>query len=276
MYIKRKIRQKYGYKPFSNNQKGMIVMDNNDKKRTFRLPGFYIALSCCVLAIGAAGFISQKLESRSEETTEVAETNEGLASLTDTDSISAPDGESSPLEDEPAEDAPRDAEPASAEQKVEDVPVIEDYAIDNPDIAPASITVNAEDGGMFLAPVPSGTILEGFSDGRLVYNNILCDWRAHNGIDLAADMGCSVSAAADGTVTSVGSGSYGKYVTIDHGNGFSATYAQLNDINVNEGDSVSAGSVIGTVAKCQGENIGEPHLHYELTKDGAFVNPEEY
>ena len=89
-------------------------------------------------------------------------------------------------------------------------------------------------------------------------------------------MGCSVSAAADGTVTSVGSGSYGKYVTIDHGNGFSATYAQLNDINVNEGDSVSAGSVIGTVAKCQGENIGEPHLHYELTKDGAFVNPEEY
>lgn len=101
----------------------------------------------------------------------------------------------------------------------------------------------------------------------------------HYGVDFKAPEGTPVYATADGMVRKVekdfkqGEG-YGKYIIIDHANGFSTLYAQLSDYNVVEGKEVKQGDVIGSVGQ-SGLSTG-PHLHYEVMKEGKNVNPADY
>ena len=247
------------------------------EKKNKGLPGLYIAICCTVAAIGAAGFFAHRSATDTANDTTVTAfgdteyTEDQTAAMGGTTAVTsekadADDGIAPPVISEPEQPAQTESAPVFQEQ----------YAIDNPDVLAASVTVNAEDGGDMLDPVPDSAILVGFSDKTLLYNEHYHDWRTHNGIDIAADIGCSVCSAADGTVTETGTGSYGGYVVIEHNNGITATYAQLGDISVSGGDSVTAGEVIGTVGECWGENASESHLHYELIKDGKYVDPAEY
>lgn len=94
----------------------------------------------------------------------------------------------------------------------------------------------------------------------------------HYGMDLAADCGDDILSFADGTVSSVGQDEvHGNYVCIDHADGYSSTYAHCSTVYVSEGQSVLAGEKIALVGST-GEVTG-PHLHFELTKDGVFLNP---
>lgn len=94
----------------------------------------------------------------------------------------------------------------------------------------------------------------------------------HTGIDLAAPQGTAVTAAAPGTVTHTGpEGSYGNTVVIDHGNGYKTRYAHLFSWKVNTGATVNQGQLIGLVGST-GYSTG-PHLHFEVIKDGKFINP---
>ena len=74
---------------------------------------------------------------------------------------------------------------ADASSGTDTVPVAEDtenYAYDNPDLEPASVIVQAEESGSFTDPVPGMTVLYGFSGDTLMYNEVLGDWRTHDGI----------------------------------------------------------------------------------------------
>ncbi|WP_235911617.1 peptidoglycan DD-metalloendopeptidase family protein [Mesorhizobium xinjiangense] len=94
----------------------------------------------------------------------------------------------------------------------------------------------------------------------------------HSGIDFRGRSGHPVKAAAGGTVMRAGwAGGYGRLIEIDHGNGLSTRYAHLSALNVEKGAKVEAGTVIGRVGS-SGRSTG-PHLHYEVRKDGAAVNP---
>ncbi|OFX48115.1 MAG: hypothetical protein A2X13_03030 [Bacteroidetes bacterium GWC2_33_15] len=101
----------------------------------------------------------------------------------------------------------------------------------------------------------------------------------HYGVDFKAPEGTPVYVTADGMVRKVekdfkqGEG-YGKYIIIDHANGFSTLYAQLSDYNVVEGKEVKQGDVIGYVGQ-SGLSTGT-HLHYEVMKEGKNVNPADY
>lgn len=98
----------------------------------------------------------------------------------------------------------------------------------------------------------------------------------HNGIDIGAGMGSALFAADSGTVVYAGwlEGGYGNFVMIDHGNGFTTWYEHLEHIQVNCGDNVFQGSVIGT-AGSTGNSTGA-HLHFEIRYGGLPVNPWDY
>ncbi|MFN3428474.1 MAG: peptidoglycan DD-metalloendopeptidase family protein [Candidatus Sericytochromatia bacterium] len=97
--------------------------------------------------------------------------------------------------------------------------------------------------------------------------------KLHTGLDIAAATGTPVKVPRSGTVTFAGwSGGYGNYVVIDHGNGLQTAYAHLSAINVRKGQSVSAGSQLGKVGST-GMSTG-PHLHFEVKRNGQFVDPK--
>ena len=99
--------------------------------------------------------------------------------------------------------------------------------------------------------------------------------RFHYGVDLAANTGTEIACFADGTVKAVGeSSSYGKYCIVDHAGGYSTLYAHCSRIVTSSGATVSKGEKIAEVGET-GIATG-PHLHFELHKDGVYLNPIYY
>jgi murein DD-endopeptidase MepM/ murein hydrolase activator NlpD len=123
-------------------------------------------------------------------------------------------------------------------------------------------------GGAFHWPV-SGTITSPFG------------WRSnpfggapefHQGLDIAAPTGTTLTAAAGGTVLlAQWYGGYGNYILIDDGNGFSTGYGHLSAIYVSVGQQIKQGQAIGAVG-CTGECTG-PHVHFEIRINGKPVDP---
>ena len=102
------------------------------------------------------------------------------------------------------------------------------------------------------------------------------EYRVHFGLDFAAPSGTPIYATADGVVKVAGfnSDGYGNKVVIDHGFGYQTLYGHMVRINVNPGQSVVRGSVIGYVGST-GKSTG-PHCHYEVIKNGTKVDPVYY
>jgi len=97
----------------------------------------------------------------------------------------------------------------------------------------------------------------------------------HYGLDIAANQGAPIVAAAEGEVTYASSkGNYGLLVEIDHGNGWKSRYGHNNHIKVNVGEKINAGDTISTVG-ITGNATG-PHLHFEIWNDGKRKDPKAY
>ena len=95
----------------------------------------------------------------------------------------------------------------------------------------------------------------------------------HTGIDIAAPLGATVTAAADGLVVAVGHGNtgYGNYVVIAHGGGIATLYGHLLQTNVSVGDKFIRGEAIGLEGST-GFSTG-PHVHFELRVNNQVVDP---
>jgi murein DD-endopeptidase MepM/ murein hydrolase activator NlpD len=97
----------------------------------------------------------------------------------------------------------------------------------------------------------------------------------HTGLDFRADIGEPARATAAGTVTMAGrNGGYGNMVEVDHGNGFATRYAHLSAIDVEVGQTVRIGQIVGKTGST-GRSTG-PHLHYETRVDGEAVDPQKF
>lgn len=99
--------------------------------------------------------------------------------------------------------------------------------------------------------------------------------RRHTGIDIGADSGTDILAAAGGTVTFSGQMSgYGNYIIIDHGNGIETAYGHCSKLLAEKGENVRRGDKIALVGST-GNSTG-PHLHFEIKINGEFVDPLDY
>ena len=97
----------------------------------------------------------------------------------------------------------------------------------------------------------------------------------HTGLDFRADTGEPARATAAGTITMAGvNGGYGKMVEVDHGNGFATRYAHLSAIDVEVGQTVRIGQIVGKVGST-GRSTG-PHLHYETRVDSDPIDPQKF
>ena len=97
----------------------------------------------------------------------------------------------------------------------------------------------------------------------------------HSGMDLRGDYGDPIRATAAGRgVVAGASGGYGNMVEVDHGAGLATRYGHMSHIDVEEGQWVEAGAILGEIGST-GRSTG-PHLHYEVREDGAAVDPSRY
>lgn len=122
--------------------------------------------------------------------------------------------------------------------------------------------------GVFAWPV-SGTITSPFG------------WRSnpfggspefHQGLDIAAPTGTTITASAGGTVIMAQwYGGYGNYILIDNGGGYSTGYGHLSAFYVSAGQQIKQGQAIGAVG-CTGECTG-PHVHFEIRYNGKPIDP---
>ncbi|MBQ3181569.1 MAG: M23 family metallopeptidase, partial [Clostridia bacterium] len=124
----------------------------------------------------------------------------------------------------------------------------------------------------------SGDIINEFSGTKPVKSKTLGDWRVHSGIDIKAPKGEAVCAPADGKIIEAyNSKLTGNTVSIEHDGGLVSTLYNLESIAVETGNKVKSGEKIGTVGTSAAlESLEEPHVHFELKKEGKTVNPKDY
>lgn len=120
-----------------------------------------------------------------------------------------------------------------------------------------------------------GNVLINYSMDKTVYFPTLQQYKYNPAIIIAAVEGETITAAANGKVTSVYSDpKIGNIVVMELGGGYEITYGQLKDITVSEGGYVNKGDIIGSVAAPTKYYIVEgSNIYFKLTKDGIPVNP---
>lgn len=256
-------------------------MENRGKRQAASLfggMGFYIALLVCVVAAGVVGYVAllrggSVQEMPDEAVGPVRAVDQ--AEREDPVSVLAPEEPAPVLSGEvlavplPVQQEEPGGEAAAA--AVEEEPAL---PVDADEQAPEELASGLRS---VVSPVAGETVAV-FSVDGLVYDETLGDWRTHDGVDLRAEAGSAVSAAAAGTVLAVEEDDrMGTTVTIQHENGYVTTYASLHpEVCVAAGDSVSAGTVIGTVGTTALAELGlGEHVHFAVTRDGESVDPAQ-
>lgn len=141
------------------------------------------------------------------------------------------------------------------------------------------ITKLAEEKEKLLAAIPA---IQPINNEKLTRMASGFGWRSdpftkarkmHWGMDFTAPKGIPVYATGDGKVIRADNGSsgYGKHIRIDHGYGYMTLYAHLSKYNVKKRQKVKRGDLIGFVGSTGRSEA--PHLHYEVWKDDARINP---
>ena len=221
------------------------MSNNQNSGRGIYGKGYYIALILCAAAIGITGILYYR---NGQEAQPV---------------IQEPEQQATVAVDVPQEDLVVAAtNPVVIHKPVEEVPVE----------APAPKVLKT------AAPVSGETVAE-FAMDCLSYNQTTRDWRVHNGVDIAAEPGTEVLAAADGVVyTTYADDIMGTTVVIRHDGGYTTQYASLaEELKVSTGDTVSLGQAIGTVGETAlVETSMGPHVHFSVLKNDESMDPNEF
>ena len=213
----------------------------NKIKKFFSGKGYYIALILCATAIGISGYLYYRnADNKPQTAKDVA--------VIATEEQQAAVG-TQPISDKPTSSTPEVSEPVKVTKPM-----------------------------ITAAPVKGQTVAA-YAMDALGYNPTTRDWRTHNGIDIAADAGTQVCAAAAGTVYTIfEDDTMGTTVVLRHEGGYVTCYASLDEeVAVSIGDSVDVGQKLGTVgttALLEGA-IGE-HVHFSVSCNDEPVDPAQF
>ena len=242
----------------------MTSSNGRGKRHFFGGTGLYIALFLGVTALAVAGYWTLLPKNTTDKD---AENVSAQAEVPVQEPVEMPEAdfdEDDLLPPEPKEDLAAMNEAAGAEDSI---PAME-----------STTDVTPEAPRLVVAPLV-GEEVAAFSVDELKYNETLGDWRTHDGVDIAAEVGTQVLAACSGTVTQViDDDLMGTSVTIAHDDGYETIYSNLQSVpTVSEGQQVSAGEVIGSVGCTSIAEFAVPaHLHFGVTKDGVPCDPETF
>ena len=224
-------------------------MSNNNKGGIFG-KGYYIALVLCAAAIGISGYMYYR---------NANETQTQLQTAAVEDAAVTPQNEDVPvvvIQPQPTQGG--EEHPGTTQPETEPV-------------QPKSPLKTG-------APVKGQTVAA-YAMDSLSYNETTRDWRVHNGVDIAAEEGTEVCAAADGVVyTTFSDDSMGMTVVIRHEGGYTTCYSSLGEeLKVSAGDSVKLGQAIGCVGSTAlVETAIGPHVHFSVTYRDTPVDPAEF
>lgn len=225
--------------------------------------GFYIALAACLVVVGIATAIAinQTVSDLEEPTLE-----------TDSSTVSNATAEVGKTQSDVPMSSTAQKQTSSASAATSS-----SAASSTSKAAPSSAAQTAapQAATEFALPL-SGEVIKPYSNGELVKSETMGDWRTHDGIDIAADQGTPVKAAADGKVTNITNDPmWGVCITIDHGNNVESIYCGLNEtVQVKMDQQVKLGDVIGSVGNTNQIEVAEaPHLHFGMKQDGKWVDP---
>ncbi|MBQ3075250.1 MAG: M23 family metallopeptidase [Clostridia bacterium] len=243
-------------------------MSNQLKKKNSAGGGLYIALAICILSVICIGVYSAVINIVSptpaknpSAQNEPSKTDKNPAVIITPSTTTRTPSTTPPYTLPSATDTPEVT--ASKEEEKNNVNV-------QADPTPPTYTM----------PV-GGSVTKAFSHDILVYSTTMNDYRVHNGVDISAGVGTPVKAFTDGTVEAVYEDPLlGYTVVLDHGNDTKSYYSNLSSAfpeGIESGKKVKEGEVIGGI----GESIlvecaEEPHLHFEVTVSGEYVDPMSY
>ena len=206
--------------------------------RSFNGKGYYIALILCAAAIGISGYLYYQNNDLN---------NASLAGPTA--GVGDPNGNDIQVVAPDPTNKPSDGKPAGTVKK------------------PLKTGL----------PVSGQTIME-YAMDCLSYNPTTRDWRVHNGIDIAAEAGTPVCAAAAGTVYTVyEDDTMGTTVVIRHEDGYVTVYSSMESADVAAGDTVTLGQAIGKVGNTAllESEVGD-HLHFAVSHNDEAMDPNEF
>lgn len=221
----------------------------NKVKQFFKKEGFYVILFVCLCAVATVAAVT-------------AGRNNGKNS--EEDSVA--------LEQTEKEVVTQPEKPENAlqvQENLEPVPTVQ-----NDDDTAA---VSSQTEVSFKNPV-EGTLGRAYSEDP-VYWATTDSYKNHLAMDVKAAEGTAVVAVSDGIVKKVDVNTEGTYVEIDHQNGLTTVYGNLQEqVLVKVGDKITAGQEIGAVGKTTNlayEEYGD-YLHFQVFQDGKEVDPAKY
>lgn len=130
--------------------------------------------------------------------------------------------------------------------------------------------------GEFATPT-TGKVIKDYSNGEMVKNETMSDWRVHNGVDFSAAESEQVVAVQNGTITLIDKDAlWGVSIELSCPGNLKVRYSGLQDnVNVKKGDAVNKGDIIGVAGTLPVESAEGTHIHLETKVDDQLVNPIE-